>query len=372
MSSTVDDQIREIEEQISQTQKNKSTEHHIGMLKAKIAKLRRRKLEIQFSSSSSKGYGFDVRKTGDGTVVLIGFPSTGKSTLISSITSKQSKVGAYDFTTTKAIPGIMFHKGTQIQIVDLPGIIEDASIGKGRGKEILAVARGSDMILLLLEPKDTRKYYDKVINELKKVAIRPGMIEPVIKIKKEERGGIALSTIRRLTHMTEKTFKSILREYKVINASVTVRSDPTIDQLIDVLEGNRVYPKILVVVNKIDLLKKKQKLKLVKEFPEAMFISALKGDNVNLLKDKIVDKLELIKIYLKKQGKKTDYEEPLIVKKRSTIKDVCDKIHRKFASEFRYAVVYGPSAKHDNQRVGLEHIVRDGDVVTIIMNKYKF
>ncbi len=372
MSSTVDDKIRDIEEQIKQTQKNKSTEHHIGMLKAKIAKLRRRKLEIQFSSSSAKGYGFDIRKTGDGTVVLIGFPSTGKSTLITSITGAQSKIGAYAFTTTKAIPGILFHKGTQIQIVDLPGIIEDASIGKGRGKEILAVARGSDMILLLLEPKNAKKYYDKIIIELQKVAIRPGMVEPIIIIKKEDRGGIALSTLRRLTHMTEKTFKGILREYKVINASVTVRCDPTIDQLIDILEGNRVYPKILILINKIDLISKKQQKSLTKQFPDAIFISALKGDNINKLKDNIVVKLELIKIYLKKQGKKTDYEEPLIVKYRSSIKDVCDKIHRKFATEFRYAVVYGPSAKHDNQRVGLEHIVRDGDVVTIIMNKYKF
>ncbi|MHA1345268.1 MAG: GTPase, partial [Candidatus Heimdallarchaeaceae archaeon] len=301
-----------------------------------------------------------------------GFPSTGKSTLITSITNAQSKIGAYAFTTTKAIPGIMFHKGTQIQIVDLPGIIEDASIGKGRGKEILAVARGAEMILLLLEPKNSKNYYDKVMLELQKVAIRPGMIEPVIKIKKHERGGIALSTLTRLSHMTEKTFKGILREYKVINAAVTVRCDPTVDQLIDILEGNRVYPKLLILINKIDLLSKKKIKALQKEFPEAVLISALKGDNINQLKDKIVVKLELIKIYLKKQGKKTDYEEPLIVKYKSTIKDVCDKIHRKFASEFRYAVVYGPSAKHDNQRVGLEHIVRDGDVVTIIMNKYKF
>ena len=372
MSSTVDDQIREIEEQIKQTQRNKSTEHHIGLLKAKIAKLRRKKLEIQFSSSSAKGYGFDVRKTGDGTVALIGFPSTGKSTLISSITSKQSKIGDYAFTTTTAIPGIMFHRGTQIQIVDLPGIIEDASVGKGRGKEILAVARGADMVLLLLEPEKPKQFYDKVMNELNKVAIRPGMVKPIIKIKKQERGGIALSTLTRLTHMTEKTFKGILREYKVINAAVTVRSDPTVDQLIDVLEGNRVYPKILIVVNKIDLLTKKQIADLKEQFPEAIFISALKGKNLDLLKDVIVDKLELIKIYLKKQGKKTDFEEPLIVKKDSTIRDVCDKIHRKFATEFRYAVVDGPSAKHINQRVGLEHVVKDGDVVTIILNKYKF
>ena len=68
--------------------------------------------------------------------------------------------------------------------------------------------------------------------------------------------------------------------------------------------------------------------------PDAIYISALKGKNLHQLKDEIVERLELIKIYLKKQGQKTDYEEPLIVKVNSTIKDVCDKIHRKFAQYF--------------------------------------
>ena len=179
MSSTIDDQIREIEDQIKRTQKNKSTEHHIGLLKAKVAKLRRKKLDIQFSSKTGSSYGFDVKKAGDGSVVLIGFPSTGKSTLISKITAKQSKIGDYAFTTTTAIPGILFHKGTQIQIIDLPGIIEDASLGKGRGKEILAVARSADMILILLEPKDVIKFYDKILSELRNVAIRPGLEKPI-------------------------------------------------------------------------------------------------------------------------------------------------------------------------------------------------
>ncbi|MHA1828283.1 MAG: GTPase, partial [Candidatus Heimdallarchaeaceae archaeon] len=114
MSATIDEKIQEIEDQIKQTQKNKATEHHIGLLKAKLAKLRRKKLDIQLSSRGVTGYGFDVKKAGDGSVVLIGFPSSGKSTLISNITSKQSKVGHYAFTTTSAIPGIMFHRGTQI------------------------------------------------------------------------------------------------------------------------------------------------------------------------------------------------------------------------------------------------------------------
>ena len=370
MSSTIDEQIEALEEEIRITPKNKSTEHHVGFLKAKLAKLRRKKLDFQLSARSTKSYGFDVKKAGDGSVVLIGFPSTGKSTLISKITSKQSKVGDYAFTTTTAIPGILFHKGTQVQIIDLPGIIEDASMGKGRGKEILAVARSTDMILVLLDPDEVDQFYDKIIKELNNVAIRPGKSKPYVKIKKSDRGGIALSTLTKLTHMSEKTFMGIMREYKIMNASVTVRTDLTMDELIDVLEGNRVYPKLMVVVNKIDLISKQKLKRLQEKIPDAIYISALTGKNLVKLKDEIVKRLELIKIYLKKQGQKTDYEEPLIIKLNSTIKDVCDKIHRKFASEFRYAVIDGPSAKHPNQRVGLDHVVKEGDTITIIVQKF--
>jgi len=226
------------------------------------------------------------------------------------------------------------------------------------------------MILILLDPHNVESFYEKTLQELNNVAIRPGKAKPDIKITKKERGGIALSTLTKLSHMSEKTFNGILRAYKIMNAMVTVRSDPTMDELIDVLEGNRVYPKLLIVVNKIDLLTPNRLKKLKLKFPDAVYISSLEGTNLDILKDTIVDKLELIQIYLKKQREKTDFNEPLIIKKDSTIKDVCDKIHRSFAKQFRYAVVTGPSAKHTNQRVGLDHIVQEGDIITIIVKKF--
>ncbi|RLG36522.1 MAG: GTP-binding protein [Thermoproteota archaeon] len=368
--STIDEQIREIEEQIRRTQKNKATEHHIGLLKAKLAKLRRKKIEDQFSAKSSGGKGFDVKKSGDGTVVLIGFPSCGKSTLISKITNKESRVGDYAFTTTEAIPGIMEHRGTKIQIIDLPGIIEGASLGKGRGREILAVARSADLILLMLDPFESEYYYNVIMNELYKVGIRPGKERPNIKIKKTDRGGIALSVLHPLTKITEHTFKSILREYKVMNAIVTVKCDPTIDEVIDFLQENRVYPKLLIVINKIDLISKEELNKLKEQFPDALFVSALNGENLNRLKDAIVEKLDLMTIYLKKQGQKADFDEPMVIKRGSTIKDVCRKIHRKFVENFRYAVITGPSAKYPNQRFGLDHVVEEGDIITIVVKKF--
>ena len=70
--------IAEIEEEMNRTQKNKATEDHLGLLKARIAKLRREQVESIMRSGGAKGEGFDVIKSGDARIGLIGFPSVGK------------------------------------------------------------------------------------------------------------------------------------------------------------------------------------------------------------------------------------------------------------------------------------------------------
>ncbi len=56
-----------------------------------------------------------------------------------------------------------------------------------------------------------------------------------------------------------------------------------------------------------------------------------------------------IRIFLKQVNKKPDMEEPLIMFKGSTIKDVCEKLHRDFVDNFKYARLWGTSAKFDGQ-----------------------
>ena len=124
------EKIAEIEREIGRTQKNKATEYHLGQLKAKLAKYRGQLLEPS-GKSGEKGEGFDVMKSGDARVAMIGFPSVGKSTLLSTLTKTESCVASYEFTTLTCIPGVIDYKGANIQLLDLPGIIEGASQGKG-------------------------------------------------------------------------------------------------------------------------------------------------------------------------------------------------------------------------------------------------
>ena len=122
----------------------------MGLLKAKLAKYRAQLLEPS-GKSGGKGEGFDVMKSGDARVALIGFPSVGKSTLLSSVTTTESVAAAYEFTTLTCVPGVIKYEGAEIQLLDLPGIIEGAAQGKGRGRQVIDVSQTADMVLMMLD-----------------------------------------------------------------------------------------------------------------------------------------------------------------------------------------------------------------------------
>jgi len=368
-TSSVEKQIKEIEDEIFNTQKNKATEHHIGKLKAKLAKLRD---EVEKRKSlGSKGKGFGIKKSGDATVGLIGFPNIGKSTLLNNITDAKSRIGDYDFTTVDTIPGMMKYNGAKIQILDLPGLIAGASEGKGRGKEVISAVRNVDLILFMIDAQFEDNI--EIMNqELYKAGIRLNQKKPDIVIKKTGKGGINVTSTVKQTHLDESLVKTISSEY-LINADITIRNNITEDQLIDVFSANRIYVPVIVVINKIDLISEKELQRKINNIKQrgwkTVAISALNCIGVNKLKEMIFSELDFIRVYMKPVGKQADFNEPLILKKGSTIEQACNKLHRDFKRKFRYASVSGPSAKHDIQKVGLEHVLEDEDVLTIVISR---
>ncbi|MBU1941455.1 MAG: GTP-binding protein [Candidatus Thermoplasmatota archaeon] len=367
MSPSIEEQIKTIEDEIFNTQKNKATEHHIGKLKAKIARLRE-DLQKQ-KSSGTKGKGFSIKKAGDATVGIIGFPSVGKSTLLNEITRASSKIGDYDFTTLDVIPGVLQYKGAEIQILDLPGLIIGASKGRGRGREILSAIRNVDLALLMVDVYDIEKLSD-ILQELYDAGLRLNQDPPDVVVTKRGMGGILINSTVPQTQLSEKTMRSIASEF-VINAQITLREDVSETRFMDAFSENRLYVKAMVVINKIDVFPRQEVEKIVNKIREQGWcvipISAKIKVGIYELKAAIFSELDLIRIYMKPVGKTTDYTKPLILRHGDTVEQACRKLHREFVKKFRYAIVSGPSAKHPSQKIGLDHHLKDTDILTIVI-----
>ncbi|OTF73950.1 hypothetical protein BLA29_008612, partial [Euroglyphus maynei] len=275
------------------------TEYHLGVLKAKLAKYRAQLLEP--SKSKEKGEGFEVLKSGDARVALIGFPSVGKSTLLNTVTNTHSESASYEFTTLTCIPGVIEYKGANIQLLDLPGIIEGAAQGKGRGRQVIAVARTADLIIIMLDATKSEAQRHLLEQELESVGIRLNKRRPNIYFKEKKTGGVSFNSMCNLTRVDEKLVQMILHEYRIFNAEVLFREDCSPDEFIDVICKNRVYLPCLYVYNKIDQISMEEVDKLARQ-PHSVVVSCNMKLNLDYMLETIWNYLSLIQVYTKKRG----------------------------------------------------------------------
>lgn len=294
----------------------------------------------------------------------MGLPSVGKSTLLNALTNANSRTGSYQFTTLTAVPGMMEYNGSKIQILDLPGIVEGASKGRGLGRKVLSVARNADLVLMVLDVFQP-ELLEILVSELHEVGIRINKKYPEVFIEKSHYGGLSIHN--QVSNIPSHLVREVLRINGISNGRILIK-DPnlTIEQLIDVITGNRIYLPALVVLNKIDLVDGKFISQIEKKVQNFIPISADRKMNIDHLKRSIYEKLAFIRIYLKPRGDKID-DEPLIMNQNCTIRDVCLKIHRNFVKDFKHAYVWGSSVKFSSQKVGLDHVLNDKDVLRIIL-----
>lgn len=296
--------------------------------------------------------------------------------------------------------------------------------------QVIAVAKSSDLILMVLDASKSDNHRQILTRELNAVGIRLNKKPPQIYFKKKKTGGITFSTTVPLTHMDERLAYQILHEYKIHNAEILFREDVTADDFIDVIEGNRRYIRCLYTYNKIDVLSIEEVDELARK-PYSVPISCSMELGLDHLLAETWRAMDLKRIYTKKArssvllcvplcsftphalrrrsppptcgapslgrcgfwcgiagsrpyaatiylllygqvGNKPDFAEPVMLSEArggNSVQSFCDHLHASLAKEFSYALVWGTSSKHYPQRCGLTHVLDDEDVVQIVKKK---
>ena len=358
-----------LELMLSTIPKHKGTEKMQLQIKRNLSKLKKEvEKEKELKKGGTGGASFFVRKEGAAQVALAGLPNSGKSTILNKLTGKDVGIGHYAFTTVKPTPAMLQYKGIQIQLVDMPGLIEGVSLGKGMGGPLISAIRAVDAIAILVDLSiDPVKDLELILKELEVKGLRINKKVPNIEIQKIPTGGIEIIGENFLVECNSQDVKKILQEERVHNAIITIKEPVTLTDIFEVLDSSLEYKKAIIIGTKGDLPGSKEGLvKLlnhVKNF-KIIPVSAINNVNLDILPSEIFSILGIIRVYTRSPGREID-NEAMPMKIDSTALDAAKKVHKNLYKNFKFARVWGDSAKFDGQKVGPDHVLRDGDIIEI-------
>lgn len=252
----------------------------------------------------AKGFQISVKKEGFAQIVLVGPPNSGKSTILSKLTNAKPNIADYPFTTKMPEVAIMYYDKVKLQIVEMPAIAK-GSATTGKGPQFFSITRNADLILIVTDTSDL----DDLFNEFEEANIK-------------------------LNEKAEDKFVSL--------KGIIVQNKTDLD-------SDKIFEKLC----------RYYRFKLIK-------ICAYEDKDIEKLKKEIWKSLGLIRIYTKEPGKKPT-EIPFCLKKGSNVESMAKKIHKDFIKKFRFARVWGKSAKFPEQMVGLEHVLKDKDIIEFHM-----
>ncbi|MEB3757599.1 MAG: TGS domain-containing protein [Desulfurococcales archaeon] len=371
-AKTTEEKIRALEEFISAVPKHKGTENLMLWARKKLAQLRQ-ELEDEKRRKRSGGGGirYMVQKTGAAQVAVIGPPNTGKSTLVHTLTGAKTVVADYPYATRLPAPGMLKFEDIQIQLVDTPSLMLDEPDSQWNNR-IIGLARNADALLLVFS-LDSPNLRDEIVSVLRILGDRGIEISKGKGYVYIERtrgvGDIKLYVNGRLRGFTEEDVRKLLREYRIYGANVYIEGEVTLDDVEKAVFTRTMFKPAVIVLNKADksIYTRRELLGLRDVVPRdtpVLVGIARSGRGYENLGRVLFEKLEIIRIYTKEpNGEKA--EQPLVLRKGATVLDVARSVHSRLVKNFKYAKIWGPSAKYPGERTGLDHVVEDGDIVEI-------
>jgi ribosome-interacting GTPase 1 len=365
------EKIRLMREFLSLVPKHKGTSKLVANVKRRIAELEE---EIERSKTRRRGggAGFAIPKEGAGQIVILGPPNVGKSSLLASVTNAKPEISPLPFTTQKPIPGMLQYEDIQFQLVETPAIVEGAVEGRMGGTQILSLARNADGLILMVDLSDNPvDQLMMLLSELERAGIVVEKPEGEVEVIRRSHGvGIQIIGGGALVDCTYEDVKALLNSYRITSALVRISGKVSLDDIENSLFSSSVYKPTLIIANKFDMPNAKENLTLLKKEMEGRKIpfiiaSCLNKEGLEKLGETIFRMLEIIRIYTKEPSSKEPSGKPLVLKRGASVIDVAKKLHSEMYKNFKYARIWGPSAKYPGERVGSSHILMDGDIVEI-------
>ena len=371
-ASSIDDQISHLERFLGVCVKHKGVEKHLAMAKTKLKKLRAQKAKL---SQAKKGSGekWLVPKGEDAQIVIIGGVNSGKSSILNEIAqSEAAKVGSYPFTTVKPEVGSVTAKGARLQLVELPALVKGSVKGEMSGKLVFAGIRNGDCLVITIDlSKDPVQQLQLLLSELYEGKIRLNVSKPPITIEKVGSGNIQVYNEYFFEGEGKDAVVEILQANGYANAIVRFHAPISVDQFLDSLDKTISYLPAVIVATKGDLEGSKQNYEKFIQFinEEKMKFKVIPTsipqlEGFNEIEETIFKKLGKIRVFTRNAGGDIA-DRPIILKDGSTVQDAISVLSKKMLKFFRFTRIWGSSAKFDGEKVGLDRVLHDGDVIQV-------
>jgi len=359
---TPEEKLKALQEFLSSIPDHKGSAKLRAHVKHQIAVLRRL-IEEQRARRRGGGPSFAVEKEGAAQVVLLGWPNSGKSSLLRALTNAKPEVSEQPYMTQLPVPGMMPYQDLKFQLVEAPSLR-----GLERDAATLSLARNADALALVVDlSSDPVAQLESMLEELRDAGIVVGRPKARIEVERQTTGGVRVALMGALLGCSERDVAELLAGYGVRHALVKIWGEATLDDVEDALLRKLVYKPAVVVANKLDALSAGEALRKLEEASQGLALvatSAKQGVDAIQLGEAVFKALDVIRVYTKAPGEPPS-KEPLVVRRGSTVMDVAERVHKQLARRLKYAKVWSSRLPFSPQRVGASFILEDGDVVEL-------
>jgi len=372
MTKNPETRLQLMSEFLSLVPKHKGTEKLCKQVKRQMAQLKDEidKRKQQAKKTSGGGPSYYVPKAGAAQMAVIGPANAGRSSLLKAVTNSPVRVTSWPFGTTKPTPGMLPYEDIQFQLVEIPPILEGSSKGKADGFMNLASARNADGLIIVVDmTEDPSGNFLMVKEELENSRVLISPPKGSVDIQKRGSGrDIQFIWKGELIDCTAQDIVKLLADYRIKSAIVRIIGKVSLDIVEDALFGNAVYRPTFVLANKIDINNDPSMLEQLRQKAELVEVYPISIENTQelgvIIGKKIFDLIKITRIYTREPGKGLA-RDPIVCKPGTTVGDLAKIIHNDFYNNFKYARLWGPSAKFDNEKVGLDRILLDGTIIQL-------